>query len=253
MKRALWFWLLVATPLAGFGRAQQPPPTPDPKAAPPASNAVKPKRKVLDADLSGFDVSDSKANQKVTTMLGGSRSAAIPSAVLLAPRRAKFYGSSATFRWSFTGHHEGYIIIITDDDEAQLVHKEVNEPRYRFDPAAAKFEPGQTYYWRVQVLPNPLACEPSEFVAVSAEERQAIERAIAAILAADPYQTALARAKIFTDHRLWFDALGAYDDLIAQYPNHPELYDQRGAIYYQLDATKSQAEGDFNRADNSHP
>jgi hypothetical protein len=267
MNRSLFFAALLVTAASltydcsgaallrakcpGFEAAdQQSQPNPDPKSAP-ADNTAKPKRKVLDADLSGFDVSEAKSNPKVTTMLGGSRSAAIPSAVLLAPRRAKFYGSSATFNWSFAGHNEGYIVIITDDDETQLVHKEIRDPHYRFEPNAAKLEPGQTYYWRIEVLPNPLASEPLEFIVVSAEERQAIDKSIAAIPATDPYQSGLARAKILTDHRLWFDALGAYDDLIAKYPSHAELYDQRGAIYFQLDATKPKALADFAQADKS--
>ena len=229
---------------------QQSQATPDPKSPPPASNN-KPKRKVLDADLSGFDISDNKSDKKVTTMLGGSRTAAIPSAILLAPKRAKFYGQSATFDWSFTGHNEGYVLIITDEDETQLVHQQLKEPHYRLDPSAAKFQPGQTYYWRVQVLPNPLASEPLEFEVVSAEERQTITKAIAAIPATDPYQSALAKAQILTDHRLWFDALGAYDDLIAKYPDRSELYNQRGAIYAQVSATKSLSESDFARADKS--
>jgi hypothetical protein len=223
---------------------------PDPKPSP-ANPTAKPKRKVLDADLSGFDISDNKSDKKVTTMLGGSRTAAIPSAILLAPKRAKLYGQSATFDWSFTGHNEGYVLIITDEDETQLVHQQLKEPHYRLDPSAAKFQPGQTYYWRVQVLPNPLASEPLEFEVVSAEERQTITKAIAAIPATDPYQSALAKAQILTDHRLWFDALGAYDDLIAKYPDRSELYNQRGAIYAQVSATKSLSESDFARADKS--
>jgi hypothetical protein len=184
-------------------------------------------------------------------MLGGSRTAAIPSAILLAPKRAKFYGANATFDWSFTGHNEGYILIITDEDETQLLHQQLKETHYRLDSSATKFQPGQTYYWRVQVLPNPLASEPLEFEVVSAEESQTITKAIAAIPTTDPYQSALAKAQIFTDHRLWFDALGAYDDLIAKYSDRAELYDRRGAIYAQIPATKPLSESDFARADKS--
>jgi hypothetical protein len=230
-------------------RAQQQP-KPDPKSATPDPTA-KPKRKVLDTDLSGFDISDPKSEKKVTTMLGGSRTAAIPSAVLLAPKRAKFYGYHALFSWSFTGHNEGYVFRLTDEDETQLVRTEVKEPRYRAAPIFDKLESGATYYWRVQVLPNPLASEPLEFVTVSAEERQVIYNALAAIPAGDSYDSGLARAHLFTDHRLWFDALGAYDDLIAKYPDRSELYDQRGAIYAQVPATKSLSEADFARADKS--
>jgi hypothetical protein len=237
------------TPSLPVKSPQQSQQKPDPKSQPPASS--KPKRKVLDADLSGFDISDSKSDKKVTTMLGGSRTAAVPSATLLAPRRAKFYGQSATFDWSFTGHNEGYVLIITDEDETQLLRQQLKETHYRLDGSATKFEPGQTYYWRVQVLPNPLASDPLEFEVIPANEQQAIAKAIAAIPTTDPYQAALGRASILTDHRLWFDVLGAYDDLIAKYPNQSELYDQRGAIYAQVSATKSLAESDFARAKNS--
>lgn len=235
MKRFLFSCALIVL-FVPLSHAQQPPPKADPSAA-------KPKRK-LDADLSGFDVSDDKSDKKVSTMLGGSRSAAVPSATLLAPRRAKLYGASALFPWSFAGHNEGYVIVITDEDETQLVHQQVKEPRYHFDPAKTKLQPGQVYYWRVQVLPNTLASEPLEFVVVSSEERAAIDNAITAIPSGDAYQSALARARVFTDHRLWFDALGAYDDLIAKYPDHPDAYEDRSAIYSQIPATKSQAESD---------
>jgi hypothetical protein len=226
--------------------AQQPLAKPDPSAA---KSADKPKRK-LDADLSGFDVSDDKG-KKVSTMLGGSRTAAIPSATLLAPHRAKFYGASALFPWSFTGHNEGYVIIVTDEDETQLVRQQVKEPHYLFDPDKVKLEAGQVYYWRVQVLPNPLASEPLEFVVVSAEERQAIDKELAAIPSGDAYQSVFARARVFTDHRLWFDALGTYDELIAKYPNRSELYQDRGTIYSQIAATKPLADADFARASQS--
>src|SRR5205823_6152179 len=111
MKRVLLSSCLLALTLSSSSVAQQP----SSKSDAPA----KPKKK-LDADLSGFDVSDGKSDKKVATMLGGSRSAAVPSATLLAPKRAKFYGASPLFSWSFTGHNEGYVLIITDDDEAQL-------------------------------------------------------------------------------------------------------------------------------------
>jgi hypothetical protein len=210
-------------------------------------SAPKPKRK-LDADLSGFDISDSKSDKRVAATLGASRATAVPSATLLAPKRAKLYGANALFSWTFTGHHEGYVLLITDEDEAQLVKQQTKESHYLLDASKAKLEPGATYYWRVQVLPNTMASDPLEFVVVSAEERAAIDKAIAAIPTGDAYQSALARARIFVDHRLWFDALGAYDDLIAEYPNRPELYEDRATIYSQLPVTRSQSEADLARA-----
>jgi Domain of Unknown Function (DUF928) len=238
MKCALLSSCLLALTLSSASVAQQPPRKSE------TTPAAKPKKK-LDADLSGFDVSDGKSDKKVATMLGGSRATAVPSATLLAPKRAKFYGASPLFSWTFTGHNEGYILIITDEDEAQLEKHQTKEPRFVLDGAQAKFQPGETYYWRVQVLPNPLASDPLEFVTVSAAEKAAIDKEIAAIPQDASYDCALARARIFVDHRLWFDALGAYDDLIGKNPNRAELYEDRATIYAQLPITKPQSDADL--------
>src|ERR1700682_2584685 len=110
MKRAFFFCMMLLV-LAAGGHAQQ---KPDQKAD------AKAKRK-LDADLSGFDVSDDKSGKKVSSMLGGSRSAAIPSATLLAPHRAKLYGTTADFSWTFGGHADGYILVVNDYDATQIL------------------------------------------------------------------------------------------------------------------------------------
>jgi regulator of sirC expression with transglutaminase-like and TPR domain len=89
-----------------------------------------------------------------------------------------------------------------------------------------------------------LASDPLEFTVVSADERTAIDKALLAASSTDPYDTGLARARVLVDHRLWFDALGAYDALITKYPNHPELYEDRATIYAQLPVTKPQSEAD---------
>jgi Domain of Unknown Function (DUF928) len=238
MKRTFFFCLMLLV-FCGGSRAQQP----TGKEQAPA----KPKKK-LDADLSGFDVSEDKSGKKVSTMLGGTRSAAVPSATLLAPRRAKFYGASADFAWTYGGHSEGYILLVTDEDETQLVRQAVKDSHYLATDLAGKLQPGEIYYWRVQVLPNTLASEPLEFVVVSADEREAIDKAVAAIPPGDPYRSGLARAHVFTEHRLWFDALGAYHELITKNPGKAELYEERGAIYEQIPVTKPLADADLARA-----
>src|SRR5262249_55355956 len=240
MKRIVLSSCVLVLTLTSAGVAQQSPPKSD-------SSSAKPKKK-LDADLSGFDVSDSKSDKKVATMLGGSRATAVPSATLLAPKRAKFYGASPLFSWTFAGHNEGYVLIITDEDEAQLEKRQTKDAHLLLDASKAKFQPGETYYWRIQVLPNTLASDPLEFVVVTAAEKSAIDKDVAAIPAGNSYDSALARARVFVDHRLWFDALGAYDDLITKNPNRAELYEDRATIYAQLPVTKPQAETDQAKA-----
>jgi hypothetical protein len=90
--------------------------------------------------------------------------------------------------------------------------------------------------------------QPAAFKMVSSVERHAIEQALARAGGSDAYQIDLAHARIFTDHRLWYDAIGAYTDLIARYPERAELYEERGGIYAQLEITKKLGEQDFAHA-----
>jgi hypothetical protein len=210
-------------------------------------STAKPPKKHLNADLSGFDLSDDKS-KKVSTMFGGSRGAAFPSATLYAPQLAKFYGGAALFQWASEGKNDGYVLLITDEDETQIVKQPVKESRYRLPSEQNKLQPGETYYWRVQVLPSATAGDSLGIKVVSKTERLAIDKALAAAHGADAYQTGLARARVFTDHRLWFDAVGAYTELIEKYPDRAEAYDQRGKIYAQVEATSKLADADAARA-----
>jgi hypothetical protein len=245
MKRLILSGLFIFGALSA--RAQQPPAQTPAKTAAPGDNAGKPSKKKLDADLSGFDLSDDKS-KKVSTMFGGSRGVAFPSATLYAPKLGKLYGGAALFEWSNEGHNEGYVLLITDEDETQIVKQPLKESHYRLPSLAGKLQPGEAYYWRVQVLPSTIAGEPLGILMVSAVERKQIERELAAATGGDPYQIALARAQVYRKHRLWFDAIGAYTDLIEHYPDRSELYEQRGAIYAQLDATAKLGEADAARA-----
>jgi hypothetical protein len=228
-------------------RAQQPPAQTPAKPASTGDNPSKPTRKKLDADLSGFDLSDDKS-KKVSTMFGGSRGVAFPSATLYAPQLGKLYGGAALFEWASAGHNEGYVLLITDEDETQIVKQPVKESHYRLPFLAGKLQPGAAYYWRVQVLPSTIAGEPLEIRMVSAVERKHIDKELAAATGSDNYQIALARAQVYRKHRLWFDAIGAYTGLIEQFPERGELYEQRGAIYSQIDATAKLGEADAARA-----
>src|SRR5262249_21145245 len=122
---------LIPADTATSARLQQPQ---SPKSDPP-------KKRKLNADLSGFDT-DTKSDKKVSTMLGGTRATAVPSATLLAPKHAKFYGSSALFSWSFTGHSEGYVFLLTDEDETQLLRVPTKDQQYLFDSARTKLNAG---------------------------------------------------------------------------------------------------------------
>src|SRR5271154_492176 len=243
------FGALLLTSAAFVGRAQQStaPAQSGNSSGTSGSSAAKPAKKHVDADLAGFDLSEDKG-KKVATMFGGSRGASFPSATLYAPKLAKFHGGDALFQWASEGKNDGFVLLITDEDETQIVKQPVKDSHYELPSGQNKLHAGETYYWRVQVLPSVTAGDSLGIRVVSAAERQAIDKALAAVHGADAYQTGLMRARIFTDHRLWFDALGAYTELIAKYPDRAELYEQRGKIYAQVDATSKLADADAARA-----
>jgi len=202
------------------------------------------KKKLDDSDLKGFDVTDPKSVGHTT--VGGTRGTQIPSARLLAPATAKLYGADALFQWAPIGPTDGYMFFIVDDDETQLVRQKLTDTSFKLS-SLGKLKPGETYAWKIQSLPSTVPGEEQHFIVVGGAERQKI----AAELAANPgdsYDAGFARARVFVAHKLWFDAIGAYTDLIAKFPDRAQPYEDRGAIYSQLEATKKRGEADLAKA-----
>jgi len=236
----------------GFAEGQQQPP---PKVSPPEAKRAgeqppKSPRKRVVTDLSGFDLLEAKKVEKQTLVVGATRG--LPQPIALAPRLGKIYGLNPVLAWSCKGDATRFNFVLSDDAQKELFRAEVVGTEYRYPPTAPRLEPGKTYFWTVELAskvlgPNPSA--PAGFLVISSSQRQEIEQAFAQVKASDPYESGLARARVFTDHRLWYDAIAAYTDLIARFPDRAELYEQRGMIYAQLDATQSLAEQDFSRAD----
>ncbi len=172
MKRVLSLCLLLSA-VAWPSLAQQVPPK--------DQAATKPKKK-LDADLSGFDVSEDKSGKKVSTMLGGTRCRGCSVGdFCYRARCAKFYGDSADFAWSYAGHSDGYVLIVTDEDETQLLRRRArirtcDRPAWRRSYSPAKRITGACRFC-LTLWPASLP----EFVAVSADERKANEKDLAAV------------------------------------------------------------------------
>jgi Domain of Unknown Function (DUF928) len=243
MKRAFYFCLLAFL-VAGAGGAQQSSTPTKPAGSKPGTN---PKKKLLDADLQGFELSDDK---NVHTTVGGTRGVenALSLATPLAPKVAKLYGPSALFQWSTKSQGDGYIFTIVDEDEARVVREQLKDQNYKLADGMSKLKPGETYQWKVQVLPQTVPGVGSDFMVVSDQERQQIEKDLAAIPTGDAYESGFARARVFVAHHLWFDSIGAYTELIEKFPDRAQLYEDRGAIYSTIDATRKLGEADRAKA-----
>ena len=171
----------------------------------------------------------------------------LPRPSALAPKVGKLYGANTTFNWAHEGKEQSFAFILLDNSQQELFRSEVNGRTFSYPASAPALLPGQVYFWTVQPLGGVLSNEPSAlvgFIMVSPNQRQEIEKQLAKF-PGDSYDASLSRAHVFTDYRLWYDAIAAYTNLIARYPNRSDLYEQRGTIYWQLEVTKSLAEDDF--------
>jgi len=245
--------VLLAITLLHAQQTQQPPPPKEepPKTRPPAEGkeTKKPTRQRVITDLSGFDLLEPGKAQRKTMVVGATRG--LPRPVALAPRLGKLYSASPRFNWSYEGKGEDFVFVLRNDDREEVFRGEVSGTRFEYPPTAARLTPGNTYFWVVEPLSVALASPsaPVGFLVVSEGQRREIEQALTGVSAADPYEAAVARARVFTAHRLWYDALAAYAELIARYPDRSELFEERGTIYAQLEVTQSLADADFARAE----
>ena len=214
-----------------------------------STEAKKPARPRVVTDLSGFDLLDPGKAKKQTMVAGATRGMPRPTA--LAPKLGKLFGGNPLFQWSYPGKAQKFMFVLLDDSQIELLRAEVNGTDFRYPASAPQFVPGKTYFWTVEPAASMLA-EPSSpvgFVALPTTQRQELEQHFASIKSTDAYAAACERAQLYTDQRLWYDAIGAYTDLIAKYPDRAELYERRGTIYAQFEATQSLAEKDFAKAD----
>lgn len=209
----------------------------------------KPRRRRVVSDLSGFDLLDQGKVKKESMVVGAARGFAPP--VALAPKLGRIYGERPSFEWRDEAKAAGFVLTLTDESQEEIYRAETPRTSLAYPADAPRLEAGRTYFWTVQaasgLFTTPSA--PAGLMVLAGGPRQEIDRALAAITAADPFEQARARARVFTDHRLWYDAVAAYSDLIARFPNRPEPYEERATIYAQLDATQPLADEDFARAE----
>lgn len=201
------------------------------------------KRKRVVSDMSGFELTPPDKLQKQTTVVGATRGLKPPPPVPLAPYLAKVLGAQPLFMWTSKG--KDLTFVLQDEAGKEVVRKPVAENKYRYD--GPPLEAGKTYSWTVQFR-NGVASEASSLQVVDAGERKAVDAALAKVKG-QGLDAELQRARILGVHRLWYDAVGAYTDLIARHPDRAQPYEERGMILAQIPRTQAAADEDFARAD----
>jgi hypothetical protein len=200
------------------------------------------------ARLEGFDLAPDAASPN---QIGGASRSAVPSKKLVAyaPHKGRLFTLRPSFSWQGAPgtNYKFHIQSVTGQFSWD---REVNGTSLDYPADAPPLEPGQTYIWRVStdspMLGAPTA--PAMIVVLSEQERSQLATAESSIEGAGPEAEA-ARARLFFDHRLWYDAVMAYSDLIAKHPQDAKLYLMRGSLYDQLTATQSLADQDFSHAE----
>jgi uncharacterized protein DUF928 len=233
--------------------AQQPPAASAPASKPAASGdsgaAVKNNHTRVFTNLAGFDLTDTKRLAGQPMVVGATRGA--NPVVPLAPHLGRLYNTHPTFAWSYDDTSAKFTFVIADESNTDIFRADVSGTHFRYPANAPALQDGKMYVWSVSTptsLVSSAASYPSGFLVVTAAERMEIDKKLAEI-SGNGYEARVARAQVFTDARLWYDAIDAYNALIERFPDRAELYERRGTIYAQLICTQSLAEEDLARGD----
>lgn len=184
------------------------------------------------AKVEGFDLS-SQAN-RAPNQVGAK-------AVLYAPALAKAYSPQPTFYWGAADDAQKVEFQLLSDKGATIFESTVTGSHFTYPADAPSLAPGAAYRWTVkpesETEGRPPA--PADFVIVGGTDRVTLAGELAGA------EDAAARAKVFFDHRVWYDALANYTEAIAAHPDRKDLLRDRAVLYDQLPATQALADRDM--------
>jgi Domain of Unknown Function (DUF928) len=205
--------------------------------------------------LDGFDLSQSAAKSNQTGIGGpakhsganqiGGASRGIGAVQLFAPDKGLAYSLHPTFQWSGTPDTK-YKLHMEDLADHASFDVTVEGTSFTYPETAAALKPGNTYSWSVQPEIDIMGgtSDSALIVIAGGAERDAIAAALAAITQTGDAGDR-ARAQVYFDKRVWYDAAQAYSILIAAHPDDAELHRMRGTLYDQVPATQKLADQDF--------
>lgn len=199
--------------------------------------------------LDGFDLAPRPANGGGTQIGGAARGLGTPT-TLLAPNEGKSYTLLPLFQWSNSNSGiKAYNFQLLDAGGQVVYEARVNGTSFTYPADAPALKPGSSYTWTAQPSTGLLGgpAEPVKLDVLDGSDRTQIESDLATVSGAAE-QKGLAQAAIFVDHRLWYDAVQKYTELIDAHPEDNSLYQKRANIYAQLPQTTPAAERDLNHA-----
>jgi hypothetical protein len=201
--------------------------------------------------LDGFDLSSQGAHNGIApakhsgaNQIGGA-SRGIGAVKLFAPDKGLAYSLHPTFQWSGSPDTK-YKLHIEDLADHTSFDVTVDGTSFTYPETAPALKPGNTYSWSVQPEIDMMGgtSDSALIVIAGGAERDAIAAALAAITQTGDLGDR-ARAQVYFDKRVWYDAAEAYSILIAAHPDDAELHKMRGTLYDQVPATQKLADQDF--------
>ena len=169
---------------------------------------------------------------------------------LFAPDKGLAYSLHPTLQWSGSPDTK-YKLEIEDLAAHTTFEVSVDGTSFTYPEAATALKPGSTYSWKVQPEVDLMGgvSDSALIVIAGGPEREQIQTALAAITQTGDAGDR-ARAQVYFDKRVWYDAAEAYSILIAAHPEDSALRETRGSLYDQVPATEKLADADFAAA---HP
>jgi hypothetical protein len=211
--------------------------TTNPMMAQGASAGSKPPARVR-TQLEGFDLSP-KAGKSANQIGGASRDLGSPK--LYAPNMGKAFTTNPEFHWAAAETGEKVTFRLQTAAGQTVYEMATTADHLRYPGDAPALTPGTTYKWTIvpenDMLGGPPA--PVSFTVVGGADRDAILSDLKQASSADT------TAAVFVKHRIWYDAVQGYTDLIERTPNDTSARAARGNLYDSLPATKNLADADW--------
>ena len=187
------------------------------------------------AKLSGFDLS-TKSGKSANQIGGASRDLGTPR--IYAPASARDYALNPTFHWATPDGAAKVTFRLSTINGIELYKTTTSATSLAYPADAPPLKPGMTYRWTIVPENDMLggAPAPVTLMIVDGAERAAIQAALAS--STDP-------ASVFVDHRIWYDAIAAYNTALDKNPDNQTARLGRATLFNSIPATQSLADADW--------
>jgi hypothetical protein len=192
-------------------------------------------------NLQDFDISP-KAGQSANQGAAVSRGDSAPK--LYAPALGKTYTITPQFRWQALDSEAKVTFHLMTADGKTVYEAVASGGQFNYPASAPALTPGTTYRWTVIPADDDLYAGlpvPVGFLVVSGTERDAITAELTS------HKDPSAKAEVYLNHRLWYDAIQAYSDLLDRNPNDTNARTTRAQIYSQFPVTQALADADWEK------